>query len=107
MAGAKIIVMYPQPKDIVAFEKVYKEEHLPLATAKLKGVSKLVLTRVIASPMGAPAFCRIAEIHFPTMEALQACLASPGGQETAAHAFAISTGGPPVVLIGEEENAAS
>jgi len=38
-----------------------------------------------------------------SMAALEACLASPGGQETAAHAFAISSGGSPILLVGEEQ----
>jgi hypothetical protein len=61
-------------------------------------------TRVLSSPQGAPAVHRIAEVHFPTVDALQRCAASQGGRETLAHAAAISTGGPPVVLIAEEES---
>ncbi len=60
-------------------------------------------SRVQSSPQGKPAFYRIAEIHFPSLEALQACATSAGGKETLAHAAKISTGGPPVVLIGEEQ----
>jgi hypothetical protein len=37
------------------------------------------------------------------MEALQAAAASAGGQVTVAHAVEISTGGPPVVLIAEDD----
>jgi uncharacterized protein (TIGR02118 family) len=104
MAGAKIVVLYPQPKDVAAFEKAYLEEHMPLAAEKLLGTSKVVLSKTLSSPLGgSPQFHRIAEIHFPTPEALQACLSSPGGQETAAHAVAISTGGAPVFMIAEEE----
>lgn len=104
MPGAKVVVLYPQPKDVAAFEKAYLEEHVPLAAEKLVGTSKVVLSRTLSSPLGGPSqFHRIAEIHFPTLEALQACLSSPGGQETAAHAVAISTGGTPVFMIAEEE----
>lgn len=104
MAGAKIVVLYPQPKDVTAFEKAYLEEHIPLAAEKLLGTSKVVLSKTLSSPPAVPPqYHRIAEIHFPTMEALQACLSSPGGQETAAHAVAISTGGAPVFMIAEEE----
>ncbi len=104
MAGTKIVVLYPQPKDVAAFEKAYLEEHMPLAAEKLLGTSKVVLSKTLSSPLGgSPQFYRIAEIHFPTVEALQACLSSPGGQETAAHAVAISTGGAPVFMIAEEE----
>jgi uncharacterized protein (TIGR02118 family) len=104
MAGVKMVVMYPRPKDVDAFEKLYKNEHIPMALEKLKGKTKLVATRAVASPQGAPPFHRIAEIHFPSMEALQACAVSEGGKETLAHAIAISSGGPPVVLIAEEES---
>lgn len=108
MAGAKIVVLYPRPKDVAVFEKAYLEEHMPLAAEKLLGTSKVVLSKTLSSPMaGPPQYHRIAEIHFPTMEALQACLASPGGQETVAHAVAISTGGAPVFMIAEEETRSS
>jgi uncharacterized protein (TIGR02118 family) len=102
MAGVKLVVMYPRPKDIDLFEKLYQTEHIPMAVQKLAGKTRLVATRVHGSPQGTPAFHRIAEVHFPSMEALQACAASPGGIETLAHATAISSGGPPVLLIAEE-----
>ena len=35
MADMKLVVIYPRPKDVDAFEKVYQEEHVPLAVAKL------------------------------------------------------------------------
>lgn len=104
MAGVKLIVMYPRPKDIDAFEKLYQTEHVPMAVQKLAGKTKLVATRVTASPQGTPQYYRIAEVHFPSMEALQACAASPGGKETLGHAAKISSGGPPVMLIAEEES---
>jgi uncharacterized protein (TIGR02118 family) len=104
MAGVKLIVMYPRPKDVDAFEQVYQKEHVPMAVEKLGGKTKLVATKVIASPEGTPKFYRIAEVHFPSMDALQACAASEGGKQTLAHATHISSGGPPVVLIAEEES---
>ncbi len=103
MAGAKLTVIYPRPKDIEAFEKKYKEEHVPMAVKKLAGKTRAVMTKVLASPQGTPPFYRIAEIHFPSMAALEACAASQGGKETLAHAVSISTGRPPVFLIAEEE----
>jgi uncharacterized protein (TIGR02118 family) len=104
MAGVKLIVMYPRPKDIDAFEKLYQTEHVPMAVEKLAGKSKFVATKVVASPQGTPPYYRIAEVHFPSMEALQACAASQGGKETIGHAFQISSGGPPVIMIAEEES---
>jgi len=101
--SVKLIVMYPRPKDVQAFETVYKGEHVPLAVEKLAGKTKIVATRVLGSPSGKPAFHRIAEVHFPSMQALEACAASEGGKETLANAVSISSGGPPVFLIAEQE----
>ena len=103
MAEAKLTVIYPVPKDIDAFEKQYTEVHVPMAVEKLAGKTKIVVTKVSKCLQSPFPIHRIAEIHFPSMAALEACLASPGGQETAAHAFSISSGGSPIMLIGEEQ----
>ena len=103
MAGVKLVVIYPQPTDVEQFEKLYTEEHIPMAIEKLAGKTKLVATKVMDAPRGTPAFYRIAEIHFPSLEALNACTASQAGQETIAHAESISTGGEPIFLVAEEQ----
>jgi len=103
--AVKLIVIYPLPTDIEAFETLYTKEHVPLAVEALVGSTKLVATRVLGSPQGKPAFHRIAEIHFPTFEALEACAASEGGKRTLANAIAISSGGPPIFLVAEEDTA--
>jgi len=103
MAEVKIVVIYPVPTDVEAFEKAYRDEHVPMAVEKLQGKSKFVATKVLGSPQGPAPYHRVAEVYFPSMEALQACAASPGGQETIAHAASISTGGAPVVLVAESE----
>ena len=105
MAVAKLIVMYPMPKDMAAFERAYSAEHIPMAAPifQAAGATKAVLSKIVGAPAGAPAFHRIAEIHFPSAEVLQACAASQAGRDALAHAHKISNGGPPVILIGEEE----
>jgi uncharacterized protein (TIGR02118 family) len=103
MANVKLVVMYPRPKDIDAFEKVYQNEHVPLAIAKLDGKTKIVATKVLASPQGTPPFYRIAEVYFPSMAALEACASSDGGKQALAHAVKISSGGAPIFLVAEEE----
>jgi uncharacterized protein (TIGR02118 family) len=103
MADVKLVVIYPHSQDVDVFEKVYQQEHVPLAVAKLSGKTKIVGTKVLASPQGIPPFYRIAEVHFPSMQALEACAASEGGKEVLAHAVKISSGGPPIFLVAEEE----
>ena len=39
---------------------------------------------------------------FPSAEALQEAMLSPAMQEVAADALRISSGGPPVILVGAE-----
>ena len=99
----KLIVIYPPPTNVDAFETVYKRDHVPMAVEKLSGKTRIVATKVIGSPQGLPPFHVIAEVHFPTIEALQNCAASDGGKETLAHAASISSGGSPIFLVAEEE----
>ena len=103
MADVKLVVIYPHSQDVDVFEKVYQQEHVPLAVAKLSGKTKIVAAKVLGSPQGIPPFYRIAEVHFPSMQALEACAASEGGKEVLAHAVKISSGGPPIFLVAEEE----
>ena len=100
MAGVKLVVIYPRPTDIEVFEKLYQEEHVPMAVDKLAGKTKFIATKVVATPDGTPP---PAEVHFPSLEALQACAQSAGGKETVAHAVKISSGGAPIFLVAEEQ----
>jgi len=102
MPGAKIVVLYPPPTDVAAFERLYVEEHIPLARAKIVGATKFIFTTVLGAHGAEAPYHRVTEIHFPSMEALQASAANPSSLESAAHAVAISSGGPPVFLITDE-----
>jgi uncharacterized protein (TIGR02118 family) len=103
MTSVKLIVAYPQPKDVEVFERAYQQEHVPMAIANLPGKTKIVATKVLQSPQGKPEFYRVAEVHFPSMDALQRCAESIGGRATLANAVKISSGGPPVIMIAEED----
>src|SRR5205085_5393726 len=105
MAGAKLVVLYPSPRDVKAFERAYTQDHAPMVTPQtFKGIKRFVASKVVGTPDGsAPPFYRIAELHFPSMEVLQAAAASALAQKAVAHAVSISTGGKPVFLVAEEE----
>ena len=105
MAGAKIVVLYPAPRDPAAFERAYREEHAPLVTpATFKGLVRFVASRITGTADGGAApFARVAELHFPSLQALQAAAASEPAKRAVAHAVSISSGGPPLFLIAEEE----
>ena len=101
----KLMVLYPPPVDGETFERRYTEEHVPMVFQKIPGVKKFVAARVLGAPAGAAPYHRVAEVYFESAKALQEAMASPGGQATMAHAVEISTGGPPVVLIAEDDPA--
>ncbi|HEV7698878.1 MAG TPA: EthD family reductase [Pyrinomonadaceae bacterium] len=103
MTETKLVVMYPYPSDVDQFEKAYVDEHMPIAQ-KIPNVIKFVATKVSGTPMGSqPTFYRIAELYFESLDSLKEALGSDAGQAAAGHAVAISSGGMPTFLIGEEE----
>jgi uncharacterized protein (TIGR02118 family) len=105
MAGAKIVVLYPAPRDVGAFERAYTHDHAPMVTPQnFKGLTRFVASKIVGTPDGSvPSFHRIAELHFPSLAALQAAAGSASAQRVVAHAVSISTGGKPLVLVAEEE----
>lgn len=104
MAGIKLVVIYPRPLDEAAFETAYKNEHLPLAEQKLKGMTRLVTSKVLHSPQGAVAAYRLAEVHFSSLDDLNRCAESEDGKAVIEHAGKLSTGGAPILLICDEES---
>jgi uncharacterized protein (TIGR02118 family) len=103
MAGVRVIALYPSTSDVETFERRY-EEHLSWAPKKIPGLTKLMVGRVLGTPSGEAApFHRIAELYFPSKEAMQESLQSAGTQEAVADAVALSSGGAPIFLVAEEE----
>jgi hypothetical protein len=69
-----------------------------------KGLTKFAASKIVGTPDESPApFSRIAQLHFPSMEVLQAAAASAPAQKAVAHAISISNGGMPIFLVAEEE----
>ena len=99
----KLIVLYPPPVDAAIFERRYSAEHVPMVFGKIPGLKKFVAARVLGTPAGPAPYQRVAELYFESSASLQAAIASPGGQAAVAHAMEISTGGPPLVLIAEDD----
>jgi len=75
-----------------------------MVEGKLKGVTRLVLTKVTGSPQGKIAAYRLAEVYFSSMDDLRTSIESDNGKAVIAHAQSISSGGQPLVLICEEES---
>ncbi len=102
----KLIVLYPPPADVTTFERRYHSEHAPMVTQRIPGLKTFLAAQVLGTAAGGAApYQRVAELYFDSIKSLQAAMASPGGQATVAHAMEISTGGPPMVLIAEDDKA--
>ncbi len=95
----KLLVVYPPPANPESFDKLYREEHIPMGQKNLVGATKIETVRVLGAPVGTPTIYQISEVTFPSLEALQTCAATDGAQQTLAHAVSISTGGGPQFLI--------
>jgi len=101
--AAHLLILYPNPKDPAAFDKAYREEHLPYAGPRLKGATGVATKRIVGPAFAPPAYHLISDVGFPSMEALKACATSDAGQEALQHAASISTGGAPMVLVVTED----
>jgi len=99
----KLMVLYPLPADPTIFERRFRLEHTPMVRERIHGLKQFVASQVLGAPTGTAPYQRVAELYFDSLESLQAAMASGGGQATVAHAMEISTGGPPVVLIAEDD----
>jgi uncharacterized protein (TIGR02118 family) len=99
----KLIVLYPPPADAEVFERRYRLEHAPMVVEKVPGLTKFVACQVLGTPTGPAPYQRVAELYFESLESLQAAMVSPDAQAAVAHAVEISTGGPPIVLIAEDD----
>ena len=99
----KVTVLYGHPTDSDAFEKYYAEHHMPLV-AKMKGIAKVEVTKMLGGPDGsAPEYYRMAELYFEDAAQMQATMSSPEGQATSADLANFATGGVKVI-IGTVEN---
>jgi uncharacterized protein (TIGR02118 family) len=102
--SAQLLVLYPQRTDAAAFERSYKEQHLPYAGPRLaKAGATSVVSKRLATPGGATPFHAVSFVTFPSLATLQACAASQGGQEALAHAASISSGGSPTILVTTDD----
>jgi len=98
-----LLILYPTPKDAKAFDRAYREEHLPYAAPRLKGALGVATKRVVGPAFAPPPYHLMSDVSFPDLEAVKACATSTGGKEALQHAASISSGGAPIVMVVTEE----
>jgi uncharacterized protein (TIGR02118 family) len=97
----KLVVLYPHPRDAQEFERQYLGKHLPLMRELLGPDVRLPTYLTVGAP-DRP-FYRVAEIHFGEMERLNEFVRSGKAAIGSKSAHEVSTGGPPVTLVCEEQ----
>ncbi len=103
MSEAKLVILYPEPEDRATFDKAYQTEHVPLMTEKSGGrAQRAVITKILGSASDPSPYYLMAEVYFPSIEAINDFLPTADFQAIAANAGSISTGGPPTVLLAED-----
>lgn len=78
---ARFLALYETPDDPEAFDRHYREVHIPLAR-RLPGVRRYLVSRDAAAVRGAPYYL-VAEVDWDSMAELRAAFASPEGRATA------------------------
>ncbi|WP_405866832.1 MULTISPECIES: EthD family reductase [unclassified Streptomyces] len=80
---ARFLVLYGTPADPAAFDRHYREVHLPLAR-RLPGLRRYTLGRRADDVRGGEPCHLVAELEWDTREELDAAFASPEGRACAA-----------------------
>ena len=90
---AKVVVLYKNPKNAEAFDKHYAAVHIPLAK-KIPGLKKYDVSHgAVAAPTGPSGIHLVATLHFDSMDAIKAGLASPEGKAAAGDLANFADGG--------------
>ncbi|MFC5742943.1 EthD family reductase [Dyella tabacisoli] len=102
---SRMVVIYPTPKNIEAFDRHYFEIHVPLAK-KIPGLRKYeVSDGPIAALIGASLVHRIGTLYFDDLAAMKKALASAEGQAAGAdrRLFAPDDSGVQIFLFDNRE----
>lgn len=98
----RLTVLYGHPNDPEAFDRYYRETHIPLAKT-MKGLKGWTIGKCESiSPDEKPPFYMIVGLYAESREAIEAILASPEGQETVADVPNFATGGVTFMYDFEE-----
>ncbi|WP_433680833.1 EthD family reductase [Nocardia sp. CA-119907] len=82
---ARFMVMYDKPSDIEAFERHYRDVHIPLAR-QLPGLRRYTVGHDATPVIGEPYYL-VAMLDWDDMESLAAALSSEAGNRTAEDAM--------------------
>jgi uncharacterized protein (TIGR02118 family) len=81
----RFLALYETPADPAAFERHYRDVHIPLGS-RLPGLRRYTVGRNVVAVRGGTAYYLVAELEWDTMDELHAAFASSEGRATAADA---------------------
>lgn len=94
----KVTVLYGAPKDPAAFEGYYAATHMPLVYA-VQGIARIELAKPLPGPDGtAPAYYRITELWFESMQAMQGVTSRPEWKKIVDDVPNFATGGATILV---------
>ena len=94
---AQLVVVYNAPADPVAFDRYYRQTHIPLAR-KIPGLRSYVISNGPVQALAGVAPHLIAILQFDSLADLNAALASPQGQAAAADLSNFASAGATVLI---------
>lgn len=99
----RLLVLYGPPKDEAAFDKYYRDTHIPIAK-KMKGLKKWTIGKVRGTPGGEPPpYYYVADLFMEGREDFEHLLASPEGRAAVADVPNYATGGATFLYTEIEE----
>jgi uncharacterized protein (TIGR02118 family) len=78
----RFLVVYSTPADPTAFDRHYRDVHVPLART-LPGLRRYTLSRDASAVRGGEPFYLVAELDWDDLDAMRAAFTSPQGRATA------------------------
>lgn len=98
----RFLVTYETPDDPAAFDRHYRDVHIPLAK-QLPGLRRYTVSRNSAPVRGGDAYYLVAELDWADMPALKAAFASPECRATARDVAELATDGVRGMIFEVEE----
>ncbi len=98
----RLTVLYGQPDDPAAFDRYYREIHIPIARS-MKGLKGWTVGKCEpATPGDTPPYYLIVGLYADSRVAFEAILDSPEGRATVADVANFATGGATFIYDDEE-----
>lgn len=98
----KLIALYKEPENKEAFDEHYFNVHAPL-TAKIPGLRKMEVTKIVGSPMGDSEYYLLCEMYYDDHDALKAAMKTPESKASGKDLMGFA-GKLVTMMIGEEVN---